>query len=45
MIDDTAAEARCRDCGRECYVTDQPECCPSCGGEVDIGHGVIVRPH
>ena len=44
MPDGDAVEARCRDCARECYVTDEPARCPYCGGEVDVGHGVVVRP-
>jgi|GEM_PF-5960824 len=42
---DTAVEATCRECGRECFVTDEPTSCPYCGGDLETGHGVVVRPH
>lgn len=42
---DEVVTARCEDCRRECYVTDEPDRCPYCGGEVNTGYGVVVRPH
>lgn len=42
---ETAVEAYCRECRRECFVTDEPTGCPYCGGDLDVGHGVVVRPH
>lgn len=42
---DTAVEVHCEDCERSAYVTSEPEGCPYCGGDVDPGMGVVVRPH
>lgn len=40
-----AVAARCEDCERPFYVTEEPERCPYCGGEVGTEYGVVVRPH
>lgn len=40
-----AVAARCRDCLREFYVTDEPAGCPYCGeADVGTGYNVAVRP-
>lgn len=45
MVSNDAVAARCRDCHREFYVTDEPQSCPYCGGEVGTEHAVIIQPH
>lgn len=35
----------CRECDLAFYVIDEPQHCPYCGGDVEVGYGVVVRPH